>query len=63
MRRLRHLADRARRRAPGQVRLVGKGDQVRVVPLPVRGRKRVSASRYFRAGRAEQAAVVERVFE
>ncbi len=27
----------------GQVRLLGKGDQVRVVPLPVRGRERVSA--------------------
>jgi site-specific recombinase XerD len=27
----------------GQVRLLGKGDQARVVPLPVRGRERVSA--------------------
>jgi site-specific recombinase XerD len=27
----------------GQVRLLGKGDQVRVVPLPVRGRERLSA--------------------
>ena len=27
----------------GQVRLLGKGDQVRVVPLPARGRERVSA--------------------
>jgi site-specific recombinase XerD len=65
----------------GEVRLHGKGDEVRYAPLARRARDLVSAwadpaqvqallgpasidtaARYFRAGSAENAEVVERVF-